>query len=75
MSCLGSESSFDVSSCLMSHDCVLTVSLSGIAKCIVCAGTLVFLVESMQLGPSTGCLLAVKRLFLQFLLFYGYNVS
>jgi len=33
-SCLGSVSSFHVSSCLMSHDCVLTVSLSGIAKCL-----------------------------------------
>jgi len=46
MSCLGSVSSFHVSSCLMSHDCVLTVSLSGIAKCLFCAETLTFLAET-----------------------------
>jgi len=45
MSCLGSKSSFDVSSCLMSHDCVLTVSLSGIAKYLFCAETLAFLTD------------------------------
>jgi len=43
-------SSFHVSSCLVSHDCVLTVSLSGIAKCLFCAETLAFLAESRPLG-------------------------
>ena len=44
MSCLGSVLSFRVSSCLMSHDCVLTVSLStaGVVKCLFCAETLAF---------------------------------
>ena len=53
MSCLGSVSSFHVSSCLMSHNNVLTVSLSGIAKCLFCAETMAFLAE----GPFTFCLL------------------
>jgi len=50
-------SSFHVSSCLMSHDCVLTVSLSDIARCLFCVETLTFLAESRPLGPSTRCLL------------------
>jgi len=41
---------------VMSHDCVLTVSLSGIhvAKCLFCAETLarLGLAESRPLGPS-----------------------
>jgi len=41
----------------MSHDCVLTVSLSCIAKCLFCAETLAFPAE----GPFT--LLNVERLF------------
>ena len=45
MSCLVSVPSFHVSSCLVSHDCVLTVSLSGIAMCLFCAETLTFLAE------------------------------
>jgi len=57
MSCLGSVSSFHVSSGLTSHDCVLTVSLSGRAKCLFCAETLTFLAESWPLGPFTRCLL------------------
>jgi len=48
--------SFHVSSCLMSCDCVLSVSLSGIAKCLLCAETLAFLAERRPLGPSTDCL-------------------
>jgi len=54
MPCLGSVLSFRVSSCLMSHDCVLTVSLSG--KCLFCAETLAFLAESTPLAPLTRCL-------------------
>jgi len=42
---------------LMSYDCVLTVSLSSIAKCLFCAETLSFIVESRPLGPFTRCLL------------------
>ena len=42
---------------LTSYDCVLTVSLSGIAKCLFCAKTLSFIVESRPLGSSTRCLL------------------
>jgi len=59
----------------MSHDCVLTVSLSGIAKYLFCAETLSFLAQSRALGPITGCLLAYHKtvVFLR-LLFYGYNV-
>jgi len=54
MSCFGSVSSFHVSSCLTFHDCVLSVSLSGIAKCLFCAETLAFLAESKSLkGPFT----------------------
>ena len=48
--------SFRVSSCLTSHDCVLTMSLSGIAKCLFCAETLAVFAESRQLGPFTCCL-------------------
>jgi len=40
LSCLGSVSSFRVLSCLMSHDCVLTVSLSVVANWLFCAETL-----------------------------------
>ena len=55
MSRLGScLSSFHVSSCLMSRDCVLTVSLTDIAKCLFCAETLAFLA---QRSPFTRCLL------------------
>ena len=57
MSCLGSVSSFHVSSCLMSHDCVLTVSLSDIAKCLFCVEILAFLAESRPLGPFPRCFL------------------
>ena len=42
---LARVSSFHVPSCLVSHDCVLTVSLSGIAMCLFCAETLTFLAE------------------------------
>ena len=55
---IGSVSSFHVSSCLISHDCVLTVSLSGIAKCLFCVETLTFLADSRPLGPFIHCLLA-----------------
>jgi len=48
---LAHVSSFHVSSCLISHDWVLTVSLSGIAKCLFCSETLAFLAE----GPFTIC--------------------
>ena len=54
---LARVSSIDVSSCLMSHDCVLTASLSGIATCLFCAETLAFLAERTLLGPFTPCLL------------------
>jgi len=54
---LARVSSFSVSSCLISRDCVLTVSLSDIAKCLFCAEALAFLVEKRPLGPVTGCLL------------------
>jgi len=54
---LGSVSSFRVSSCLMYHDCVLTMSLSGIAKCLVFVETLAFLAKCRPLVPLTGCLL------------------
>jgi len=40
----------------MADDCVLTVSLSGIVKCLFCAETLGFLAESRSLGPLTRCL-------------------
>jgi len=45
-------------SCLVT---VLTVSLSGIAKCLVCAETLVFLAESRPLGPFTRGLLTYRK--------------
>jgi len=57
MPCLGYVSSFHVSLCFMSHDCVLTVSLSGTAKCLFCDETLAFLAESRPLGQFTRCLL------------------
>jgi len=44
-------------SCLMSHDCVLTLSLSDIAMCFFCAETLAFLAEGRPRGPLTRCLL------------------
>jgi len=40
MSCLGSVSSYHVSSSFTSLDCVLTASLSGIAKWLFCVETL-----------------------------------
>jgi len=57
MSCPGSVSSFHVSSYLMSRDCVLTVYLSGTAKCLFRVETLIFLAESRPLGPFPCCLL------------------
>jgi len=72
---LARVSSFHVSSCLVSYDCVLTVSLSGTAKCLLCAETQACLAESRPLGSITGRLLTIKRLFLWLLLFSGYNVS
>jgi len=50
LSSLGPESSVHVSVCLTFHDCVLTVSLSGTAKCLFCAETLTFLAERRRLG-------------------------
>jgi len=74
MSCLGSVLSFHISSCLKSHDCVLPVSLSGIARCLLCAETVAFLAESRPLGSLTHCLLTYrKKLLLWLLLFYRYN--
>jgi len=46
----------------MSHDYVLTVSLSGIAKCLFCAETLAFLAESRPLGPFTCGLLTYCKM-------------
>ena len=66
--------SFHVSSCLVSYDCVLTVSPSGLAKCLFGVETQAFLAESRPVGSFAGCSLALKRLFL-WLLFSGYNVS
>ena len=65
MSCLGWG---QVLSCLMSHDCVLTVSLSG----LFCAETLAF---PPKCWPLSLYLLTVKRLFLWLLSFYGCNAS
>ena len=61
---LARVSSFHVSSCLMSHDCVFIVSLSGIAtgKCLFCAETLAFLAESRPLGPFTCGLLTYCKM-------------
>ena len=42
---LARVSSFHVPSCLVSHGCVLTLSLSGIAMCLFCDETLTFLAE------------------------------
>ena len=52
----------------MSHDYVLTVSLSSIANYLVYSKTLAFLAECTLL-------LAVYLLTVKQLLFYGYNVS
>ena len=57
MSRLGSVSSFHVSSCLVPHNCVLSVSLSGTGKCLLCDDELIFLAESRPLGPFPCCLL------------------
>jgi len=74
-SCLGhgSVSSFHDSSCLMSHHCVLTVCLSGVARCLFCVETLAFLAESRLLAVYL--LTCLKRMILWLSLFYGYNVS
>ena len=74
MSCLVCVSSFHVSSCLMSHHCVLTVCLSGVANCLFCVETLAFLAESRLLAVYLLTYL-LKRLILWLSLFYGYNVS
>jgi len=67
MSRLGSHlSSFHVSSCLMSRDCVLTVSLSDIAKCLFCAETLAFLAERRPLDPLAPCLLTYGQIPLRY---------
>ena len=71
ISCLGSVSSFHVLSCLMSHDCVLTVSLAGIAECLFCAQTLACLAQSRPLGPFTRCLLIYHKMVV-LRLFFGY---
>jgi len=73
-SCLGSVSSFHEWSCLMCHDCVLTVSLSGLGKFSFCVDNLKhchFVLKVVQ----AHLLITVKRLLLWLLLFYGYNVS
>jgi len=58
------------------RDCVLTVSLSGIAKCLFRAEALAFLAESRPLVPFTRCLLIYcKTVVLVVVVFYGYNVS
>jgi len=78
MSCLGSVSSFHVSSCLMFHDCVLTVSLSGVSKCLFWAEPLTFLADSRPLCSFTrrlSLLTYCKTVVLVFVVFYGYNVS
>jgi len=62
-------------SCLVSHDYVLTVSLS--AKCLFCVETPAFLAENrppLQVHLLAVYLLTVKRLFL-WLLFCGHNGS
>jgi len=47
---------------------VLTVSLSGTAKCLFCVETQAVLAERRPLGPFGRCLLTAKRLFLWLLL-------
>jgi len=43
------------------HDsCLMSVSLSGIAKCLFCIESLTFLAESRPLGTFTNCLFTVK---------------
>ena len=43
---------------VMSHvSCLMTVSLSGIVKCLFCAETLTFLAEVRPQGPFIHCLL------------------
>ena len=71
MSCLGSVSSFRVSSCLVSHDCVLNMSLSG----LFCVETVAFRAKNRPLCAFTCFSPTVNRLFLRLLLLYGYNVS
>ena len=45
---------------IMSHvSRILTVSLSGVAKCLFCAETLAHLAESKPLGPFAYCKTAV----------------
>jgi len=51
-----------VSSCLMSHDCVLHVSLR-VSKCLFSAETLAFLAESRPVCPFTRCLLTYYKTF------------
>ena len=59
---LARVSSFSVSSCLISRDCVLTVSLSDIAKCLFCAEALAFLAESRPPGQfARGLLLTYGK--------------
>jgi len=41
----------------MSHECGLTVSLSGTAKCLFFVETLAFLAQRRPLVPLTRCLL------------------
>jgi len=60
---------FHVSSRLMSHDCVLTVSLSGVAKCSFCVEALAFLS-----GPFTRCLLTYCKTVVLVIVVYGYDV-
>jgi len=52
-----------VSCHISSHDCVLTVSLSGIDKCLFFVDALAFIAESRPLGPFTRCLLAYRKTF------------
>ena len=75
---LARVSSFHVSSCLMSHDCVLTVSLSGIAKCfILCWHTGISCSKSgtRPIYLLFTCLPYLKTNVRAVLLFCGYNVS
>ena len=44
---------------IMSH--VSGLCLSGIAKCLFCVETLVFLAESRSLGPFSDCLLTYSK--------------
>jgi len=38
---------------VMSHNCVLSVTVSGIAKCLFCVESLAFLAERRPLRPFT----------------------